>query len=154
MSKRAGLPLVKKWEGCRLTAFKPIPTDPWTLAWGRTLNVHEGDTCTQAQADQWVNDEYDQAEEQVLNAVTTDLTDNQLGALASFIYNVGLGIPGKKDGFLHLIGGGASHLMIYCNRGDFESAANEFPKWAHAGGVTLLGLLKRRNDEKALFKKA
>ncbi len=148
---RAGLPLVKKWEQCRLQAFQPVPGDPWTLGWGRTKDVKPGDWCTQAQADQWVIDDYDENQEIVLNAVTADLNDKQLGALTSFLYNVGPGIPGVKDGFCHLITGGPSHLLIYCNRSDFASAALEFPKWSVAHGVHLLGLFNRRKDEQALF---
>lgn len=151
MGKRAGLKIIKKYEGCKLAAYL-CPASIWTIGYGHTFNVHEGDTCTQAQADQWLNEDYDQAEEQVLNAVTTDLTDNQLGALASFVYNVGLGVPGEKDGFLHVIGGGPSHLLIYCNRGEFDLAADQFPLWDKAAGVVLLGLYNRRMDEKGLFR--
>ena len=91
---RAGLPIIKKWETCRLTAFQPVPGDPWTLGWGRTKDIVEGQTCTQDEADQWLLDDYDEKQEIVLNAVNADLKDNQLGALTSFVYNVGPGIPG------------------------------------------------------------
>ena len=37
------------------------------------------------------------------------------------------------------------------NRGDYEGAAEEFLKWSKAGGKVLKGLLKRREDEKALY---
>lgn len=37
------------------------------------------------------------------------------------------------------------------NRGDFDEAANEFLKWTKAGGRVLPGLVKRRNDERALY---
>lgn len=148
---RAGLPLVKKYEQCRLTAFIPVPGDPWTLGWGRTKGIVEGQTCTQDEADSWIIDDYDEAQEIVLNAVTSDLTDNQLGALTSFVYNVGPGIPSVKDGFCHLITGGPSHLLIYANRGDWKNCAGQFSLWVHAHGITLLGLVNRRKDEAALF---
>lgn len=151
MSARAGMPLVKKWEKCRLGAFLPTLTDPWTIGWGHTKDVKEGDICTQAQADAWLLQEYDEAEAAVLQAVTTALNDNQLGALTSFVYNVGPGIPGVKDGFCHLKDGGQSHLLRYCNLPSFTDAANQFPLWDRAGGVVLLGLVNRRNDERALF---
>ncbi len=151
MTDRAGLPIVKKWEQCRLKAFKPIPSDPWTLGWGRTHGIMEGDTCTQAEADQWLLEDYDESEGIVRHAVTVDLTDNQLGALTSFVYNVGPGSEGHHDGLCHLKSGGQSHLLIYTNRSDFRAAAEQFPSWAKAGGVVLLGLLHRRNDEKDLF---
>jgi len=37
------------------------------------------------------------------------------------------------------------------NRGEFEEAADEFLKWTKAGGRVLPGLVKRRNDERALY---
>lgn len=150
-SVRAGLPLVKKFEQCRLQAFKPIPTDPFTIGWGRTAGVQEGDTCTQDEADQWLLDDYDTAQEEVLKAIHVDLSDNQIGALTSFVYNVGPGHEGHKDGLVHLKAGGSSHLLIYTNRQEWDQAADEFPKWSKAGGVVLMGLMRRRMEEKALF---
>lgn len=147
---RNGLPIVKKYEGCNLAAYQDS-VGIWTIGWGHTGDVQDGDYCTQEQADQWLNDDYDQAQQIVLDNVTTDLTDNQLGALTSFVYNIGEGCTGKKDGFVHLITGGPSHLLIYCNRGDFSSAADQFLSWEKAGGVVLLGLQRRRIEERALF---
>lgn len=151
MVLRAGLPLVRKWENCCLEAFQPVLGDPWTIGWGRTLDVKQGDICTQDQADTWLYEEYDEAQEIVLNAVKSDLTDNQLGAMTSFVYNVGPGIPGEKDGFVHLITGGPSHMLIYANRQDWKNCSGQFPLWVMAHGVTLLGLVNRRKDEQALF---
>jgi lysozyme len=37
------------------------------------------------------------------------------------------------------------------NRGDFEEAAEEFMKWTKAAGKVLPGLVKRRQDERALY---
>jgi lysozyme len=37
------------------------------------------------------------------------------------------------------------------NRGELEGAADEFLKWTKAGGRVLPGLVKRRNDERALY---
>jgi lysozyme len=37
------------------------------------------------------------------------------------------------------------------NRGDYEEAADAFLKWTKAGGRVLPGLVKRRNDERALY---
>lgn len=46
-------PLIKGEESCRLTAYRDT-RGIWTIAWGRAdADVHEGMTCTQAQADAW-----------------------------------------------------------------------------------------------------
>ena len=60
-------------------------------------------------------------------------------SLVSFSFNVGLGNLQR------------SGLRMKTNRGEFEDAADEFLKWTKAGGKVLPGLVKRRNDERALF---
>lgn len=60
-------------------------------------------------------------------------------ALVSFSFNVGLGNLQR------------SSLRMKTNRGEFEDAADEFLKWTKAGGRVLPGLVKRRNDERALY---
>jgi lysozyme len=63
----------------------------------------------------------------------------QFDALVSFSFNVGLGNLQR------------SSLRMKHNRGDFEEAADEFMKWTKAGGRVLPGLVKRRQDERALY---
>jgi lysozyme len=60
-------------------------------------------------------------------------------ALVSFAFNVGLGNLQR------------SSLRMKTNRGEFDDAADEFLKWTKAGGRVLPGLVKRRNDERALY---
>jgi lysozyme len=63
----------------------------------------------------------------------------QFDALVSFSFNVGLGNLQR------------SSIRMRYNRGDIEGAAEAFLMWTKAGGRVLPGLVKRRNDEKALF---
>lgn len=50
----AALPQIKREESCRLVAYQDS-LDVWTIAWGRAdAGVHEGLTCTQAEADDWL----------------------------------------------------------------------------------------------------
>ena len=60
-------------------------------------------------------------------------------SLVSFAFNVGLGNLQR------------SSLRMKTNRGDYEDAADEFLKWTKAAGKVLPGLVKRRNDERALY---
>lgn len=50
---QAGLALIKHWEGCRLTAYKPVKGEKyWTIGWGHYgPDVRQGQTITQTQAD-------------------------------------------------------------------------------------------------------
>jgi lysozyme len=139
-SKRAGLGLIKQFEGCRLTAYL-CPAGVWTIGWGRTTNVKRGDTCTQAQADAWLVAEYDAFERRVRALVKVPLTTNQLGALVSFAYNVGTGALAS------------STLLRLLNAGQYEAAAQQFARWNKAGGRVLSGLTRRRKAEAELFRK-
>jgi lysozyme len=60
-------------------------------------------------------------------------------ALVSFSFNVGLGNLQR------------STLRIKTNREEFFDAADEFLKWTKAGGKVLLGLVRRRQDERAVY---
>ena len=60
-------------------------------------------------------------------------------SLVSFAFNVGLGNLQR------------SSLRMKTNRSEFEDAADEFLKWTKAAGRVLPGLVKRRNDERALY---
>jgi lysozyme len=75
----------------------------------------------------------------VLRYCPDNLNENRLGALVSFAFNVGLGTLQR------------STLRQKHNRGDFEGAKQEFLKFTKAGGKVLPGLVKRRNDEIALY---
>ncbi len=75
----------------------------------------------------------------VLRYCPDNLNENRLGALVSFAFNVGLGTLQR------------STLRQKHNRGDFEGVKDEFLKFTKAGGKVLPGLVKRRNDEIALY---
>ncbi|MDH2135118.1 lysozyme [Sphingobium yanoikuyae] len=110
------------------------------MGWGRTTKVKAGDACTQKQADAWLIEEYDAFETAVLKLLgKAKTTANQLGALVSFAYNLGIGALAKST----LL---TKHLV-----GDYAGAAREFAKWKFGGGRVLPGLIKRRAAEAALY---
>ena len=57
-----GRQLIKKFEGCELEAYK-CSAGVWTIGYGRTKNVKEGDTCTQEQADKWLDRDWETPEQ-------------------------------------------------------------------------------------------
>ncbi|ATI54185.1 hypothetical protein WR25_15776 [Diploscapter pachys] len=139
---RNGLPIVKEFEGCKLQAYPDPATGgaPWTIAWGRTKGVKKGDTCTQAQADAWLNEEYDEFESAVIKALGgARTTDNQLGAMVCFAYNCG--VANLKS----------STLLRKHKAGDYAGAAKEFARWNKAAGKVMAGLTRRRAAEAALY---
>lgn len=137
-----GKDIIKKWEGLRLKAYL-CPAGVPTIGYGHTYNVKMGQTISVAQAELFLDHDYQDAEEQVLSLVKVPLTENQLGALTSFVFNLGAGN-------LRI-----STLLRKLNLGDYRGAAEQFGAWNKArvnGVLTVLdGLTKRRADEKNLF---
>jgi len=133
-----GKSIVRKFEGCKLTAYL-CPAGIPTIGYGHTHNVKLGDTCTQQQADEWLEDDFYMACNDVKAVVKVPLTDNQLDALGSFVFNLGV----RK-----LI---QSTLLKKLNSGDYQGAAQEFDKWVYVGKVKLKGLVIRRAAERKIF---
>lgn len=137
MSQRTGLKLVKSSEGLRLEAYQDTG-GVWTIGYGETLHVYKGMVITLDRAEEMLAARYDEFESHVLALVTTALTENQLGALTSFVYNIGVGAFKS------------STLLRKINIGD-PSAVKEFPRWNKDNGRVLPGLVIRRANEAILF---
>lgn len=136
----ADLSITKNAENCRLTAFIPVPGDPWTIGWGHTSpDVHEGLVWTQFKADSQLLIDMSSAEQTVRDGVNIPLTREEYIALCDFVYNVGSG------NFL------GSTLRRLLNSGDILGASQQFLQWTKAHGVVLQGLINRRNAEMAEF---
>ena len=137
----SGLDFIMAHEGIRLSAYPDPATggEPWTIGVGHTGGVQPGDTCTQEQAREWLREDAQTAVRCVNQSVGRDLTQNQFDALVSLVFNIGCGNFGK------------STLLKCLNAGNDNAAAQEFLKWDRAGGKEMAGLLKRRQDESALF---
>ena len=145
--------LIKKYEGLRLKAY-PDPASggsPWTIGYGHTQRIKQGDTCTKEQAEQWLTEDLQDAYAIVDKFVEVKLNQNQRDALASFVFNIGAGRKGVKDGFVTLKVGRPSSLLTKLNQGDFKAAAEEILKWDNAAGKKMSGLTKRRKEERELF---
>ncbi len=133
-----GLALTQRFEGCRYVAYQDS-VGVWTIGYGHTRGVHEGMTCTQAQALAWLVEDVASAEAEVNRVVTVPLTQHEFDALVDFVFNLGDG------SFEH------STMLRLLNAGDHANAVNEFRKWDKAGGVEVAGLLRRRLAEAAEF---
>ena len=135
---QAGVTLLKDWEGCRLEAYRDV-AGIWTIGWGRTTDVHEGDTCTQAQADEWLCEELTGFRDAVLHACARPPTPNQLAALTVFAYNVGVNAMSN------------STALRRHNNGDPEGCAEAMTWFNLAGGRLVKGLIARRHAEVVLY---
>ena len=137
-TSQRGLDLIKSFEGLRLSAYK-CPADVWTIGWGTTAGVTPGQTITKERAEELLREDVKRFEAQVLRLVKVPLTQGQLDALTSFVYNLGAGNLSN------------STLLRLLNAGDYKGAAAQFDRWTKAGGKVLAGLVRRRAAERALF---
>lgn len=136
--------IIKQFEGCRLTAY-PDPGsggDPWTIGWGSTGDdIRRGVVWTQQQADQRLAKDVQEFGEKIAKLVDGVATSQQeLDAMTSFAYNVGLGAFEN------------STLLKKHREGDKAGAAAEFGRWTKASGKVLAGLVKRRAAEADLYR--
>ena len=130
-----GIELIKSYEGCRLQAYL-CPAGAWTIGWGHTAGVYEGQVITQEEADRLFLEDvkiYSNAVDKYQDRF--NFTQNQFDALTSFAYNCGVG--------------SLANVMSCCN--SKKEIAEECKLYNKGGGVVLPGLVRRREEEYQLF---
>ena len=133
-----GLELIKKYEGCRLLAYK-CPAGVWTIGYGHTAGVKSGMAITKYDAERLLLQDLKRFEEGVEALVKVPLTSNQFSALVSFAFNCGLSALRS------------STLLKKLNVGDLNGAAREILRWDKVNKKPVEGLTKRRKEEQQLF---
>ena len=147
--------MIKHHEGVR---FKPYrcPARLWTIGVGHVLypnqgrlpldqrdsfalEPHHNRTFSKDEIDGLLSADLIRFEAGIAKLFPVVLTPGQNDALVSFAFNLGLG------------GVQRSTLRQKVLRGEIEAAADEFLKFTRGGGKVLPGLVKRRQDERALF---
>lgn len=145
----AALRMIAGYEGWRAQLYEDVAGHA-TIGYGHLVHrgpITEADRkgpfgkgITKAQGMDLLRADARSAVQAVRDAVTVRLTQGQFDALVSFTYNVGSGALRR------------STLLKKVNAKDFDSAAGEFGKWVKAGGKVYAGLVRRRNEEAALFR--
>lgn len=135
-----GLITIKKHEGFSATIYNDVSGIPH-IGYGHKIRPGETfhEPMSQEKAEQLLRQDLSAAEKCVRENVRVHLTDNQFDSLVSFVYNIGCNAFKR------------STLLKKLSEGDYESAANEFPRWIFAGGKQIQGLANRRNEERAQF---
>ena len=153
--------IAEPFESLKLKAYWDAhPHGFPTQGWGRLMSryslkrhLEEGKTREQANewlqttyppitketADEWLSEDLNYHYKAVRRLVKVNLVATQLAALTDFSFNCG---PGNLQ---------ISTLLRLVNRGEFDAAGQEFPKWNKSGGIILRGLTRRRLVEQKLW---
>jgi lysozyme len=134
-----GLALIKKFEGCRLKAYR-CSANVLTIGYGHTGGVKEDDTISQPEADELLENDIAKFEEYVSDNVIVELKQYQFDALVAWTFNLGVGNLRSS-----------TMLKKLNEYGDYNSVPSEMKRWNKAGGKTLDGLIRRRKAEGLLF---
>ena len=126
------------FEGFSDTAYRDV-VGVWTIGYGFTEGVREGDTLTRVQADSLLTHALMRYENAVERACIVTPTQTQFDAMVSLAWNIG-------------IAGFEKSTVLAChNRNDFPAAARAFGLWNKAGGKVWPGLVRRRAAEAAWY---
>lgn len=142
---KAGLELIKKYEGFRAEPYK-CPAGVPTIGYGATYypdgkRVKMTDKpITEKQAADLLKQMVVPFEKAVDSYCIDTINQNQFDALVSFAYNVGTNAL-KNSTLLKKLNVNANDPTI----------KDEFMKWVKAGGRTLKGLVTRRKEESELY---
>lgn len=131
---------IEQWEGFKERAYI-CPAGVLTVGFGHTGDDVQSDTVvTYKEAYELLCKDIKERVLQLAPFINTPVTEGQFVALASLIFNVGVGsVKGSR-------------LLRKLNEGDIEGAAEEFTNgWNTAGGKVLPGLTRRRKAEQKLF---
>lgn len=135
---RNGVELIRHFEGCRFDAYL-CPAGVWTIGYGHTADVKEGDSIDQEAAEAFLIEDLETFEQAVTRLVEVPLTQQQFDALVSWTFNLGAGNLAE------------STLLKKLNNYQYAEVPEQMMRWVRAGGQVLEGLVRRRAAEAALF---
>ena len=128
--------LIAKFEGYKLTAYK-CPAGVWTVGYGHTNGVKSGDVITSTQAQEFLQTDVKIFFDAVMREVSKICNQNQIIALTSFAFNLGVENL-RKSTLLREVKRNPQNLI---------TIKGEFLRWIYTNGKPLEGLKTRRNKE-------
>lgn len=134
-----GFELIKEFEGLRLSSYLCSAGVP-TIGYGHTKDVEMGMEISEAEAEEYFRQDLAEFEETVNSEIVkVPLNEDQFSALVSFAFNAG------KYAFED------STLLKLLNNEDYQGAADQLLLWVAGEDEGLLGRVRRRKAERALF---
>jgi len=150
---KAGIELIKRFEGCHLISYPDPLTGgrPYTVGWGSTRNkdgepFELGETITQSWADELLNHQVLTAFLPPLSKIPyfTEMSEEQVGALLSFAYNLGAQFYGSE---------GFETISRRLRNKEWDLVAEALLLYRNPGSNVEEGLRRRRVAEGALWSK-
>ena len=150
---KAGIDLIKRFEGCHLKAYPDPLTKgrPYTIGWGSTRKkdgkpFELGETITQAEADDLLNHQVLTAFLPPLSKIPyfTEMSEEQVGALLSFAYNLGARFYGSE---------GFETISRRLRNKEWDLVDEALLLYRNPGSNVEEGLKRRRVAEGALWSK-
>jgi lysozyme len=139
MATETLITIVASFEGFRAKAYK-CPAGVWTIGYGETKGVKPGDTTTEPEAREQLARRLDEFQQGVVKSLAgATYTQNQLDAMTSLAYNIGLSAFQR------------SSVCRHHRTRDYTAAKASFAMWVKAAGKTLPGLVRRREAEAKLY---
>ena len=140
-TSQQGIDLIKKFEGCKLTAYKPVPTEKYyTIGYGHYgADVTKGMVITEECAEALLKEDV-KTVEQALNNMHVNFQQRQFDALVSWCFNLGLGNFNSSTMKKYILAG----------KPDID-ITDQLVKWYNSAGKPLLGLKRRRVEEANMF---
>lgn len=134
------LELIKHYEGFSPTPYR-CPGGYITIGYGHVIEKGEVFALPMAliHAEKILQQDITKAEQSLDRYVKKPLNASQRGALVSFIFNIGEGAFAR------------STLCKKINAGLHHEVPDEFRRWVWSNGEKLPGLVKRREEEAAMY---
>lgn len=129
--------LIKSFEGCKLTAYKCLPTEQYyTIGYGHYgSDVKAGMKITEEQAEELLVQDCQKAIKNVNSFMSKyNFNQNQFDALVSFAFNVG-----------------SINQLTASGTRTLEQISSKITAYNKSGGRVIAGLVRRRAKEKELF---
>jgi lysozyme len=133
-----GINMLQEFEGLRLAAYWDPYGHCWTIGFGETSGVHQGEVWTYTQCVDDLRNRLAADYEPAIWNLGVSLNQHQFDALCDFVWNLGPGSMQWNVGQL-------------LRAGNYVGAADAMLEYDVAGGVVLAGLRARREAERALF---
>lgn len=139
-TSQRGIDLIKEFEGYSERVYM-CAGGKYTIGYGHTRGVEPGDTCTREQAERYLREDLQDAEEAIEALINVPLSQCQFDALVSLVYNIGSG-----NFYSSTI-----RRVINCKISDPEEYRKAWMMWVKSKGKVLKGLVRRREAEYKLF---